>query len=139
MAKDSNTKEDLLAHAHREVDGLEEEDREQLERWLHALDLDDLYVELARQALGAGALGEDASGNGRQLFERLLPRIRGPLCGNAALRALVDDDKADGIALAAIVASLVAGVIGAAVNAFLVGALVVRLGLRKLCAEAWKD
>jgi hypothetical protein len=118
MAKDSNTKEDLLAHAHREVDGLEEEDREQLERWLHALDLDDLYVELARQALGAGALGEDASGNGRQLFERLLPRIRGPLCGNAALRALVDDDKADGIALAAIVASLVAGVIGAARERF---------------------
>lgn len=139
MASDIATKEDLLALGRREISDLGDDGREQLARWLHECDLDGLYVELARQALGAGALGEDPAGNGRQLFERLLPRIRGPLCGNAALRALVDDDKADGIALAAIIAPLVAGVIGAAVNAFLMGALVVRLGLRKLCADAWKD
>ena len=52
------------------------------------------------------------------------------LCGHPQLRNLaerVDTDSADGMALAAVIASIVAAAIGTALNALLVGVLVLRL------------
>jgi hypothetical protein len=49
-----------------------------------------------------------------------------------------DADSADGMACAAVVASIVAGSIGTSLHVLLVVALVLRIGLRKVCDPQWR-
>jgi hypothetical protein len=120
---------------------LSDEDRAALRVLLGKPQIDDLYAELARDALGAGAMGEDPVGNGKRLFERALSRVRERICGHARVRSLAertDADSADGMACAAVVASIVAGSIGTSLHVLLVVALVLRIGLRKVCDPQWR-
>ena len=70
---------DLLSAGHREIAALPEDERTALSHLLRQSSIDDLYADVARQALGAGVMGEDPSANGRQLFMRLWSCIRDPL------------------------------------------------------------
>lgn len=71
---------DLLSTGHREIAALPKDERSALSHFLHQSSIDNLYAEVARQALGAEAMGGDPSANGQQLFQRLWARIRDPLC-----------------------------------------------------------
>lgn len=98
--------------------------------------LDDLFGELGRQTLGDGAMRDDLNDAGKRIW-RNMRELRGRICRDERLRAYTDANNAqvsDGLAWVAVVASVVQSY-SSELNATLLAAIAVRIGLRTVCQD----
>lgn len=99
---------------------------------------DALYAGLAANLPGHEAFGSDLIERGRAAFRNargglqraICPRIQEPW----AQALITTQQSSDSIALAAVMASII-GAAGLGLNAALAAVLVIRLGVRNLCAD----
>jgi hypothetical protein len=99
---------------------------------------EDLFAELGRQALGQGAMVDDLLSAGRTIYRNLMRELRGTICSDDRVKAYLSAENvqaADGLALLAVLASLVAP-LASSLNAMLVAAITLRIGLREFCEAA---
>lgn len=99
------------------------------------LSTEDLLAELGRQTLGQGAMWDHLLSAGRTIYRNLTQDLRGTICADDRVRAYLsagNQQAADGLALLAVVASLVAP-LATSLNAMLVAAITLRIGLREFC------
>lgn len=130
----------ILKQGKIQLQKLDKHELHQAQQFL-ASDINELFTELGHEVLGDGALLDDLHAAGKRIFWNLSDELRKRLCGNQQLKGLADPanaDTADGLALLAVIAALVQPDTGEGINALLVAAIVVRLGLRQLCDKTWK-
>jgi hypothetical protein len=93
---------------------------------------DELYKMLADSA-GLGADEINKAAEGKTLFSRIWLRKKNNLCNNSVVQAYIKDpNAADATILSAQIVNVFIAVPG--VNVAVVCCLVIRIGLRKLCA-----
>lgn len=97
------------------------------------LDEDALFAQLAESA-GLGADETDPAEEGRSLFSRVLRRHRDEICASPIVKSYISSANiSDTTVIATHLASLLVAVKG--LNVALLVALMLRIGLRSLCAE----
>ncbi|HWE02907.1 MAG TPA: hypothetical protein VG326_10910 [Tepidisphaeraceae bacterium] len=102
-------------------------------------DVEELYAALGRE-LGASATGEDPATRGENAFRRILPDIRPIVCGNEHLRRYCSDaDYSDATSVAGMIAGTLVAAHFSGLNVVLCACIIARMGLRTLCAEAWRN
>lgn len=132
--------DDILDQGRTIVEAWDEGKQEEARQLLDAgLPLGELFSRLGADALGAGAMRDDLEAAGRRIYEKITASARVRLCGNDDLRNFADPvyaDTGDAISMLAVVASLVAEETGHSINSLLVAALILRIGIRRLCEKA---
>jgi hypothetical protein len=121
-------------------DGLDETTRSFIAMLLDQSQMSDdsLYAGLAANLPGHEAFGSDLIEKGRSVFRNARGGLQRAICPRLqepwAQSLIVSQQSSDSIALAAVIASII-GSAGLGLNAALAAVLVVRMGVRNLCAE----
>lgn len=95
---------------------------------------DERLYEMLADSAGLGADEINKAAEGKTLFSRIWLRQKNNICGNAAIQAYIKNPNvSDATNIAAQVANLLVGITG--INIAIVACLIVRIGLRTLCAD----
>lgn len=113
-----------------------------LERWINPdlSTMDDLLEELAIQSPQADAFAGNLAKRGREIILALRGELQKVICCSSEVleHSYLSDEIADKLALVAVIASLIPEEMGKAMNATLVAAILVRIGIRRFCESGLK-
>ena len=111
----------------------------QLKIWLDEdeTSLDDLYRELADTSPQSNAFGTDKAKQGRAMILAMRAQLHGAVCGNDKISAhpaiAGTDNVNDSVTFAALVAAVIPNPVATGLNAALIAAIIVRIGIRIFC------